>query len=66
MRHLAVPYIVQGVHAIMRFVPIQPGLSAHAWPLVQTLNLDWADLTPLFPNYSSFISAPIIPKEIPK
>ena len=36
------------------------------WLLIQTLNLDLANLTPLFPIYSSFISPPIIPKEIPK
>ena len=33
-------------------------------PLARTLNFDWANLAP---NYSSFISTPIIiPKEIPK
>ena len=65
VQHLAVPYIVQGVHAVVWSVPfhcslrsVQPG-----WPLVRTLNHDRANLTP---NYSSFISAAIIPKGIPK
>ena len=38
----------------------------HFRVLVWTLNHDWANLTPLFSNYSFFLSAPIIRKEIPE
>ena len=70
MRHL--PYIAQGIHAIVQFIPFHCLLCSvqlrfvGTWPLVQTLNLDLANLTPLFPNYSCIITTPIIPKEIPE
>ena len=54
--------IVQGVHAVVRFMPSSARFVC-TWSLVRTLNLDWANL---FPNYSSFITAPIIPNKIPE
>ena len=62
---IAVPYIVQGVHSIAHYAQL-----SQVWLHVavsSTLSLEIGLIyTPLFPNYYSFISTPIIPKEIPE
>ena len=58
IQQLAVPYSIQGVHAIAFFHCLARLVCT--WLLCWTLNCDWPNLTPLLSNYSFFYKAHLL------